>query len=178
MLPCIKLAESLASSMNSCRNSRRWARWGWMTLSAMRLAKPEGPICSASYTVAIPPSATLRTRWNAPWYSRLSFMRRWRVGFDGGVVAGGGAGRACLTNEQWRTLENDPQNSRPDDHRRRAHGPLRDVLCWHARGDGANRRRPGRARRTADGAVPRKGHLRRGRVSPRAGQGTGPVAAR
>ena len=33
-----------------------------MTLSATRFAKPAGPRCSASYTVAIPPCAILRTR--------------------------------------------------------------------------------------------------------------------
>jgi len=65
----LKLAESLASSMKSWSHSFCLAYCGWMTLSAMRLAKPAGPSCSASYTVAIPPTATFRTRRKVPAYS-------------------------------------------------------------------------------------------------------------
>src|SRR5215208_5926373 len=61
MLTWIRFAESLTSSMKSWRHCCCRAYPGWITLSAMRFRNPSAPTCSASYTVAMPPSASFRS---------------------------------------------------------------------------------------------------------------------
>src|SRR3954466_10679973 len=124
-----------------------------MTFSAIRLVNPSGPSCSASYTVAMPPSATLFTSRNAPLYSTVfwlsmdgEFGRRRREGLL----------QSCLARRRARTLTDGSRTPRHHDHRRRPNRAVRLVLCWYAPGFSADSECSSGSRRTAHGAVSRE----------------------
>src|SRR5918998_1208893 len=104
-----------------------------MTLSAIRLLKPAGPSCSASYTVAIPPSAILRMSRKLPWYSsRCSFFLTLSV-------------VCCTVLSPFQPLASVRDGARSQghhDHRRRADRTLCPLLCRDAESERADRRRP------------------------------------
>src|SRR5512140_34471 len=123
-----------------------------MTLSATRFAKPAGPRCSASYTVAIPPCATFRTSRNAPAYSRM-----WSsVCILAVLIFSAFAEPFVLTSFAL----HDAGHTGYHDHRRGPDWSVRRLLRGHAWRDRAHRGRASGARRAADGTLPGEIHFR------------------
>src|SRR5690349_10440574 len=137
-----------------------------MTLSATRFAKPAGPRCSASYTVAIPPCATFRTRRNAPVYSRMwSSVCILAVLMSFSALAEPLVLTSCALH--------DAGHSGHHDHRRGPYRSVRRFLRGHARRVGAHHGRTSRVRRAADGTLPGEIHLRCGGTAEDSRQGSG-----